>query len=191
VSSIFVPEHPLRRAAEADLRSVISAIERLTGLTSRWVGAVWVRDDAFPNSGQKHGWSGISVREDVLRHRSRRWRTLIHEGLHSVSGVVPTGHLDARNRRWEEGIVEQTQRLLRQRVLRGLGVSVSEGEFVPDDVLHAYNDYIRALEQVRTSAGEEMEPFYLGLLRATISGRASVVVAATRGFGVQRGEGTP
>ena len=103
MSMIPVPEHPLRRAAEADLRSVISAIERLTGLTSRWIGAVWVRDDAFPNSGQKHGWCGISVREDVLRHRSRRWRTLIHEGLHSVSGVVPTGHLDASNRRWEEG----------------------------------------------------------------------------------------
>ncbi len=184
-----VPEHPLRRAAETDLKSLIPEIERWSGLRSRWSGQVWVRAGSFPNAGQKHGWCAISVREDILRHPSRRWRTMIHEGLHSVSGAFSTGRLDARNRVWEEGIVEQTQRLLRQRLLRDLGLALPEAQFLRDDAQHPYNTHIRVLEQLRVAVREEPEPFYRRLLGATIDGRAQAIVVAKRTFGVEHGGG--
>ncbi len=115
---------------------------------------------------------------------------MIHEGLHSVSGALSTGRLDARNRAWEEGIVEKMQRLLRQRLLRTIGVTLAEEEFLPDDIQHLHNQYIRFLEQIRGLIGEELEPFYLRLLRSSADGRAAEIVAAVRALVVQQDEGT-
>lgn len=175
-----VPDHPLRPAAEADLALLMPHVERLTGQRSRWAGIVWVRDLSFGFSGQKHGWCGISLREDVLRDEPFRWRTMIHEALHSVSGSFAAGRLDPTSGRWEEAIVEQTQRLLRQSLLRAIRVSISEDAFRPRDVAHRYNAHIRAMEIHRATVRVAPEPFYLGLLRANAPGRAAAVLAVTR-----------
>jgi len=179
-------DHPLRPAAEADLARLIPHIERLSGLWSHWRGVVLVRDVAYPFSGQKHGWCGISLREDVLLDATLRWRTMIHEGLHSVSGAFSPGRPDPMSRRWEEAIVEQMQRLRRQRVLRAAGVEMDDEVFLSADNEHGYNLFIRALEAHRRRQGAEIEAFYLGLLRADAAGRAGMLVAATRALRVQR-----
>lgn len=180
------PDHPLRPAAEADLARLIPHIERLTALQSHWRGVVLVRDDTFRFAGQKHGWCGISLREDILVDAPRRWRTMIHVGLHSVSGAFSPGRLDPMSRRWEEAIVEQLQRLLRQRVLRAVGVEMDDEVFFRVDSEHIYNASIRALEAHRQRQGAEIEAFYLDLLRVDVARRAGIVVAATRALRVQR-----
>lgn len=152
-----------------------------TGAVSSWFATLHTQF-----SGQKHGWCGISLREDVLLDATLRWRTMIHEGLHSVSGAFSPGRPDPMSRRWEEAIVEQMQRLLRQRVLRAAGVEMDDEVFRSADNEHGYNLFIRALEAHRRRQGAEIEAFYLGLLRADAAGRAGMLVAATRALRVQR-----
>lgn len=121
-----VPDHPLRAQAEADLGQVIDAIVHEAGLPTSWRGVVVVRDVEFSFSGQKHGWCGISLREDVLMVPEWRWVSMIHEGLHTVSGAFSQARLDDLNRRWEEAIVEQMQRVLRARLLERLQLTLDE-----------------------------------------------------------------
>lgn len=180
-----VPDHPLRGAAEADLRRLTLEIKRLTGMPSRWAGVVWVRDRTFLFSGQKHGWCGVSIREDILLHPPARWRTMLHEGFHSVSAAFGAGRLDAAPRAWEEAIVEQCQRLFRGQLLSAIGVDFAEARFREGDEQHPYNRHIRALEAHRAALGSAAEPFFLGLLRAGPAGRAGLVLAATRALRVQ------
>ena len=185
VAMIEVPDHPLRPAAEADLARLIPEIERLSGLRTRWVGVVWVREGGFLFAGQKHGWCGISLRGDILLDPPARWRTMIHEGFHSVSAAFGAARLHPEQRAWEEAIVEQCQRLFRQQLLHGIGVDIEEARFREGDQQHPYNRHIRALEAHRASLGSTPETFYLRLLRAGPTDRAALVLAATRTLRVQ------
>lgn len=183
---IDVPSHPLRAAAEVDQGAVIRLIERYSGLRSRWGGVIWVRDALSGQSGQKHRWCGISIREDVLLHRTRRWRTMIHEGLHSVSAVFSAGRLEPQHFAWEEAIVEQAQRLLRPTIVDHLGLALVEDDFLSDDNLHPLNAHIARLEQHRTAVGEESEPFYVRLLGTDKEGRAREIIATSRAYGARQ-----
>ena len=122
-----IPDHPLRQQAEADLSRVIGEIVTLTGRPTRWRGSVLVMEDStYAFWGQKQRGCSISIRLDVLRSPERRWTTMIHEGVHSVSAVFTPGHLDSTQRRWEEAIAEQLQRLLRDDLLHALNVRLDE-----------------------------------------------------------------
>lgn len=42
---------------------------------------------------------------------------------------------------WEEGVIEQVQRLLRPTVLKKLGLQIDEAVFVPVKAAYAFNKY--------------------------------------------------
>ena len=88
-----------------------------------------------------------------------RWRTLIHEMLHTFSaGYQPLDYTAFRG--WEEGVVEQLQRLLRPGVLRALSLAVEEELFVAVEQSHDYAEYVEVLEKMRNALGVEPLVFY-------------------------------
>ena len=173
--------------AQADLRRVVRVIESLTHLRSCWSGVLNIRDLDFAFSGQKHRSCAISIRHDVLSMPAYRWSTMIHEGLHSVSGAFSSARPDPASDQWEEAIAEQTQRLLRPTILETLKVTVSPHELSVRDESHLYNQQIQRLETIRDLLGRDSLPFYLTLLAASTRERARILVDAMRG--PQRGGG--
>ena len=184
-----VPEHPFRQQVEEDLARVIDEIVALTGLPTRWRGNVAVREPDFAHSGQKHPTSLISLRDDTLLSWERRWTTMIHEGLHSVSAAFSSGRLDEMHHRWEEGIAEQLQRLLRDDILRALQVELNEAVVRELDARHRYNEHIRTLEIFRQAARREPRDFYVELLRSMPIERSRLLVMALRRPADRHGEG--
>lgn len=181
-----IPDHPLRPDAEADLSRVIGEIVTLTGRPTRWSGTVLVMEDvAFPFWGQKQRGCSISLRLDVLRSPERRWTTMIHEALHSVSTVFTTGHLDSTHRRWEEAIAEQLQRLLRGEILRALDVHLAEQILKELDAAHLYNGDIRTLEVCREALQVDARMYYLDLLGTTADQRVRSIISASRAYRAQ------
>ena len=181
-----IPDHPLRQQAEADLARVIQQITRLTGLQTRWRGTVEVEDIPFPYWGQKQRTCSISLRRDALAVPERRWTTMIHEAVHSVSAVFTLGHLDARQARWEEAIAERLQRLLRNDILRALDVTLDERILTELDAAHLYNGDIRTLDVSREALKIDPRTFYLDLLAATVDRRARIVILASRAYRTER-----
>ena len=109
-----------------ELNAVKEAVEQLTGLRSRWSGNVIlmapqeiVALKGALVSAEKRWACDVLVNTDIV-NSPVRWRTYIHETLHSVSVGLSEGDF-SRFRGWEEGVVEQTQRLLRERVLSHAG----------------------------------------------------------------------
>ena len=177
--------HPLYTEALADLRYVIAAVETSTGRKSRWSGSLRVRGLDFGFAGQKHRSCGISIHEDVLAVPAQRWSTMIHEGLHSVSGAfTAAGPPDA----WEEAIVEQMQRIIRPDVLAGLGIEIASDEIEARDLTHPYNGDIGRLEALRRVLGGDPRAFYLGLLVASPTERTRARIEAQRRL-LRDGEG--
>jgi hypothetical protein len=111
-----------------------------------------------------------------LDHPIGRWRTILHEALHTFT--PPLTRAEYRKAvGWEEGIIEQLQRLLRQRVLAIIGITIPEESFAPIERDHHYNGYIQALERVRAALGQEPEPFYR-LLRTPLPQRYDLLAEA-------------
>ena len=169
--------HPLHAEALADLRRIIDAVETHTGLTSRWNGSLQVRGLTFSFSGQKHRSCAISIHENVLLRPAQRWSTLLHEALHSVSAAfLSSGPLDP----WEEGIIEQTQRILRPTILAEFGIRIADDEIDARDSAHPYNADIDRLEVLRRVLHREMIEFYLSLLAASAAERTRLRIDAQR-----------
>jgi hypothetical protein len=179
--------HPLHAAALADLTRLMPQIVETTGLPTRWTGAVRVRGLEFGPAGQKHGWCGISIREDVLLKPELRWSTMIHEALHSVSAAFSSARLDPTSQRWEEAIAEQTQRLLRGELLGPLGIGLDETALRSRDATHRYNTHIDALERQRRVEGREARAFYLELLGSTPAARIRRLIVALRALSTEPG----
>jgi hypothetical protein len=169
--------HRLHDEALADVRRVVRAVERHTGLTSRWNGSLRVRGLEFSFAGQKHRLCSISIHENVLLKPAQRWPTMIHEALHSVSGAMLSGGpVDP----WEEAIAEQTQRLLRPTILTELGIQVDADELDARDLAHAYNASIDRLDVLRRVLRRETAEFFLTLLAASATERTVVRIDAQR-----------
>jgi hypothetical protein len=190
LDEVEASDHPLHAEAVADLARAMPEIVRLTSLESRWNGVLIVRGLDFGPAGQKHGWCGISIREDVLVVPAYRWSTMIHEGLHSVSAAFSSARLDPTNQRWEEAIVEQTQRILRTELLKGLGVTLDQAVLSARDDTHRYNVYIRALEIQRNAEGHKAREFYLELLGAPTQMRVRRLITAWRALATEREKGS-
>lgn len=75
----------------------------------------------------------------------------------------------------KEGVVEQTQRLLRARVLNLVGADTPEAAFLEGDRMWRLNRYTQALEELRVSLGAEPEPHYLRLLQTLQNARLAFV----------------
>jgi hypothetical protein len=165
----------LEARTQKELADIVAVLTELTGLPSRWSGRVELVPEA-DFKGKKRFICDIE-RNATLAGQDERWTTLIHEALHSLSaGYIRDDYQDFQG--WEEGVVEQLQRILRLRVLSRLRVTVDPRLFQRLDAQHGYNKFIAALEAIREAQKMptiQAEPFYLDLLATPIKDRKSLV----------------
>ncbi len=156
-----------------ELAAIIDILSELAGLTSRWNGEVELSQD-LRIFGRKPFTCRIVINRQIV-DQPTRWRTLIHEALHSLSAGYNTTDYQAFLG-WEEGVVEQTQRMLRPAVLARLGLQIEEAVFVPVETSYSFNKYIQAIERMRSALHDEDElSFYLRLLTTEIKNRHNFV----------------
>lgn len=160
-----IEDDALTAQIHAELTRMVPIVSGLTGLPSNWNGRVELVEGVYYR-GMKSFNCGIRLRASLAREEARR-RTLIHELLHA-SSVGFNGPDFRRYVGWEEGTVEQLQRLIRPTVLAALSVIVPEGLFARIETLHAANPYVAALESLRVTVRLEPLPFYVGLLSTPI-----------------------
>jgi len=161
---------------QQELVAIVDVLSELTGLTSRWSGEVELTQD--PRVLGRKPFTCRIVLNERLAAQPVRWRTLIHEALHSFSaGYNMTDYQAFLG--WEEGVVEQTQRLLRPTVLKRLGLQIDEAVFMPVEAAYSFNKYIGALERLRGAMHREDElEFYLDLLATQIKQRHNLLFGA-------------
>lgn len=158
---------------EHDLRQIIQVLEDVLGRPSRWNGRTYLaRSLSF--GGAAHYDGSVSISEYANVDLDLRWRTMIHEALHTFSPQYSHPQYIAA-RGWEEGVVEQMQRLLRSQVLAALRVSVDEAVIAAAEAAHSYNVYITALEDLRDRLGDSPMSFYRLLLATPLPERALVL----------------
>jgi len=160
-----------------ELEQIRRALEEMLGRPSRWSGVLELTDDPAVNGSKPYRCD--IVLNSSLAGQDVRWRTLIHEMLHTFSAGYNRRDFDDAPG-WEEGVVEQCQRLLRPAVLARLGVGADEAIFAWAEASHRYNGYIRALETLRQSLNVPVDRFFLDLLSEPIKTRAALVVALSR-----------
>ncbi|MBV9851189.1 MAG: hypothetical protein JO250_16085 [Armatimonadetes bacterium] len=162
-----------RSQIQDELSRIVTSLESITGRKSRWTGNVMLSND--PSFRGKMSWNGDIVFRDSIVQQDLRWRTVIHEALHTLSvDLIPSSYFDLLG--WEEGVVEKLQRLLRPVILTQLGVRVPEAVFVPVEAGHEYNAYIDALESVRGALSAPDSAFYLDLLAVPLKDRPRHVI---------------
>ena len=171
-----------------EVRQVIAFVEEVTGLLSRWNGGLLILDDSTGEAQTaqllsrvsylaKKEWNcGITVLASVLQD-DQRWRTLLHEGLHSVSvGLTEPEH--QRYAPWEEAVVESLQRLYRPLLFRQLGLDVDEGRFQSIEATWPYNHAMAALGQIAAERPEvPARDFLEEMLRTPLPDRPAFAFA--------------
>jgi hypothetical protein len=165
----------IERQITTELRRLQPIIEEITGLSSRWNGIVELVPDA-EFKGKKPFSCSILLDAD-LAGQEVRWRTSLHELLHSVSAGYNQPDYNAFLG-WEEGVVEQLQRIIRQEALGRLGLSLPDELFQRWETVHPFNRHIVALEQIRTLLARPDREFYVGLLQTPIRQRPVAVFEA-------------
>ena len=157
---------------QAKLGQVQQVLLKLLGRPSRWSGLVELTENPYIR-GAKPFRCDIVVNVELTR-QDERWRTLIHEMLHTFSaGYLTLDYVSFRG--WEEGVVENLQRVLRPTILAELGVTVAENIFSVLETDHEYAEYVQALEDIRKSFGEEPRMFYSSLLAVPLSERRQAI----------------
>ncbi len=152
------------RTIMEEVRQIIGATEEFTGLPSRWNGGLLILADASGEARTvgmlshalylaKKEWScGITVLESVLQN-DLRWRTLLHEAIHSVSvGLTEPNY--QRLRLWEETVVESLQRLYRPRLFVRLGLQIPESRFTAHEAAWPSQRALLALEHIMAERPE-------------------------------------
>jgi hypothetical protein len=142
------------------------------GLPSRWNGEVEIVDNPFHAALARFDGT-IEISLATWAEPNRRLRTTIHEALHQISQPTKAAYRHLPG--WEEGVVEQMQRLLRKRVETELGTNLDERFHLAVDAGHVYNEYIAALEDVRAALGEHENRFYRMLLATRLPDRPECV----------------
>ncbi len=166
-----------QRQVEGETRRLVALVEEATGLRSRWNGTVRVIDVATaaltsptPFLAKKEWSCGITIVETTLNSEGR-WRSLLHEALHSVSvGLTePDYH---RFRLWEEAVVEMLQRLYRPVLFRRLGLAIAESQFRTIEENWRYNRAVDALAQIAAARPDvPLREFLEGMLRTPLPDR--------------------
>src|SRR5262245_59097958 len=120
---------------EKEVQDIVAVVEELTGLKSRWSGEVLLADrsdqmfERRPFLAKKE-WSCHLKIADFVAQQDWRWRTLIHEALHSISVGIRYQDYETLTG-WEEGVVEWLQRCYRPEILRRLNIHVPEAVLQP------------------------------------------------------------
>jgi len=161
-----------------EMQRILEVVCELTGLPSNWNRTLLLVDGA-EFRGRKPFSCSIELDADLAR-LPHRWATSIHEALHAVSAGYDRNDFQAF-RGWEEGTVEQLQRLLRPTILGRLGVTMKEDIWQEHEAHHRFNEYLRALEEIRTAIAEEDTPesateFYIRLLATPLRDRPAFVL---------------
>ncbi len=152
----------------AELEQIMPLISTLTGLPTRWSGVVEIVE-TLEFKGKKRFSCDIQIQASLVR-QNVRWSTLIHESLHAHSAGY-NGSDYRLYRGWEEGVVEQLQRLLRPEILSRLLVVVAEADLLEADRQHPFNDRVQALEAIRRCLAVPQTAFYKQLLATPIAQR--------------------
>lgn len=162
---------------EGKVAQIVAFVEETTGLRSRWNGSVRVVDSdtaalmsRLPFFAKKDWGCGITVLQATLSNDGR-WRSLLHEALHSVS-VGLTQESYNQFAPWEEAVVESLQRMYRPALLRSLGVDADESRFAAPEATWRFNRTIDALGRIAAErpdvpAREVLE----GMLRTPLPAR--------------------
>lgn len=164
-----------------DVGHIIEALRELLQQESGWNGEVSIESGYSAFSGVARYDGTIGINEIVNAHPDERWRTLLHEALHTFSTGLNRADY-AKHRGWEEGAVEQIQRQLRPTVLHMIGVTVSEDALQQREASHPYNRYITLLEGLRVLLAQNHDTFYRRLLRIPLSERPAQVRAWSAGL---------
>lgn len=178
----MISEATLLRVQD-EVRQIVTAVEEITGLPSRWNGRLNVVSSleadfqaSRPFSAKKEWNCDISL-VDLLASKDERWRSLLHEALHSVS----VGHREQDYRQfrgWEEGVVEWLQRRYRPGILNRMGVSIPAETFVGAEVAWLFNPAIEALQRIAAQLPIASElAFFEILLRTPLKDRLAFVQA--------------
>lgn len=182
------PEEPQEPITEEriteEIRRVVAEVEALTGLRSRWNGSVTVLDDRTaamlsrePFFARKD-WSCALTVLDPVASAPSRWRTLIHEALHSVS-VGLTAQSYAQVPLWEEAVVENLQRVYRPAFLHSLGVDAPEVVFEAEETNWRFNPALGALLRISAALAEtglSEREFLEWLLRTPLADRKATAL---------------
>ena len=164
------------------VRRIVAFVEETTGLSSRWNGGLLILADgtdeawaaqAMPRVSYraKKEWScSITVMESIVQD-DQRWRTLLHECLHSVS----VGLTEPRYQQfapWEEAVVENLQRLYRPLLFQYLGISLEEGPLQALETTWGYNFAVEALSKIAAERPEvPFREFLEAMLRTPLPDR--------------------
>ena len=176
------------RTISEEVRQIIAFVEEVTGLPSRWNGGLLILTDGtgeartaqllarVPYLAKKEWSCAITVVESVLQD-DQRWRTLLHEGLHSVS-VGLTEPEYQRLRLWEEAVVESLQRLYRPLLFQRLGLDVDESAFQPFESVWRHNRALAALGQIAAERPDvPLRDFLEAMLRTPLPKRPAFAFA--------------
>lgn len=167
----------------AEVQAITKAVEQRTGLTSRWRGEVMIVDSVSalmlsrkPFLAKKE-WNCRITLLDRIAGSDLRWRSLIHEALHSVSAGCREADYNTFIG-WEEGVVEALQRLYRPGLLTEIGVAVSESLFTEAEQNWIYEPQIAALRRLHAELPNVSEQAFMEtLLRTPLSHRSAKVLA--------------
>ena len=185
-----MPQDPKEReeTITEEIARVVAEVERMTGLRSRWNGSVTVLDDRTAAMFSREAffarkdWSCAITVLDPVATAPSRWRTLIHEALHSVS-VGLTVRSYAQAALWEEAIVENLQRLYRPVLLRSLGVDVPETLFEAEEVNWRFAPALAAMLRISVALAETgifETQFLERLLRTPLTDRKATALLMGR-----------
>ena len=171
-----------RRTIIEEVRRIVTFVEGVTGLPSRWNGSLLILADGTEEAQTaqmlsriqyraKKEWScGITVVESVLQD-DLRWRTLLHEVIHSVSvGLTePDYH---RYAPWEEAVVESLQRLYRPLLFQQFEMDLDEDRFRAFEATWRYERALGALGRVAAARPEvPAQDFLEQMLRTPLPDR--------------------
>ena len=164
------------------MRQIIAFVEEATGLPSRWNGGLLILEDGtdevrtaqmlarVPYLAKKERSCSITVVESILQD-DQRWRTLLHEGLHSVSVGLMRDSYD-RFAPWEEAVAESLQRLYRPPLFQQLGMDVPDSRFMALEAIWPYNRAMEALGRIAAERPEvQVREFLEEMLRTPLPDR--------------------
>lgn len=173
---------------KSDATSISNSLEALAGRKSKWSGNLKRSDDLHSFASFDEGGdislggavfgTGIgSIFNPQANSDENVRRAILHEQIHGLSTVADGGiertYYKIRPG-WEEGPVETLQRRFYPRVAEDAGFDVPDNDKTYTEG-HAYNPYVRAIEQMANTLGEPIEDFSLSLLQVPIIDRPDYV----------------
>lgn len=161
-----LPKDPFLASIYRSARVIRDTLEDVLGLSSNWNGQITI-DKNVEYNGVKQWSCSIGLRDSIAQNRTRMFKTLTHEMLHSVSVGVTVQTMISRIG-WEEGVVEAMSRILVHEAAARANVSLDKTMLALAIAMNGYNKYIAALERARNAMNMDEREFYTTLIRTPI-----------------------